>query len=112
MTDVVHGGTVVKFRIPEVLGVVEAGEVVHGEIAALRSVAFAERVIDVPRIPAREPPSERCLQPVVDHRLTAVDIVAAGRTDCRVGPQTRLSVERLSKLTLEREIVAVCPEVT
>src|SRR5688572_30825065 len=98
MTDVVRGGTIVEFRIPEVLYIVEAGDVVHREIAALRRLALAQRVIDVPRIPVGEPPPERCLQAVVDHRLTAVDVVAAGRANRRVGPQTRLSVERLSKL--------------
>ena len=111
MTDVVRGGTIVTFRIPEVLHGVVAGDVVHREIAALRGLALTQRVIDVPRIPVGEPPPDRRLQAVVDHRLTAIHVVAARRAEHRVGPQTGLSVERLSKLTLQREIVAVGPDV-
>ncbi len=111
MADVVRGGTIIKFRIPEILYVVEAGDVVHRQIATLRGLAFTQCVIDVPRIPVGEPSSKRCLQAVVDHRLSAVHVVTAGRPDCRVGPQTGLSVEGLSKLTLQREIVAIGPDV-
>src|SRR6266566_5426439 len=84
MTDIVTGRSAVEFRIPEVLVVVEAGDVVRGEIAALRGLALPQRVVDVPRVPIREPLAEAGLQPVVDHGLTAVHVVAARRSQCRV----------------------------
>src|SRR5438552_9995982 len=109
MTHVVTGRSAVEFRIPEVLVVLEAGDVVRGEIAALRGLALAQRVVDIPRVPVREPLAKPGLQPVVDHGLTAVHVVAARRSERRVRPRTGLPVEGLRELPLQGEIVAIGP---
>src|SRR5439155_24576226 len=77
VTHVVAGRSAIEFRIPEVLIVLEAGDVVRGEIASLRRNAPAQRVVDFPRIAVREALPQRGLQSVVDHRL------AAPRETCR-----------------------------
>src|SRR5215831_8070122 len=103
MADVVAGGPAIEFWIPEVLVVIEARDVIGGKIAALRRDALAQRVVQFPRVAIREALAHGALQPVVDHRLAAVDVVAAGRADRRVGPRSGLPVERLRELTLQRE---------
>src|SRR4029078_4535441 len=54
MPDVIAGRPAIEFRIPEVLVDVEVGgaarNVVRGEVAALRRLARAERVVDFPRL--------------------------------------------------------------
>ena len=54
MADVVAGRTAIVFRIPEVLIVLERRDVVRRQVATLRRLALAERVIDLPRVPVRE----------------------------------------------------------
>ena len=69
--------------------------------------ALAERVVHVIRIAAVKPLLERRLQPVVVHRLVAVDVVAAGRAERRIGPHAGLPIERLRERPLQREVPAV-----
>ena len=115
MADVIAGRPPIEFRIPEVLVDLEVGgtarDVVRGEVATLRRLARAERVVDFPRVAVLEPLADRGLQPVVDHRLAAVDVVAAGRSQSRVGPCARFSVEGLRKLPLQWEVSTVGAEV-
>src|SRR5262249_2146778 len=48
MPDVVARGSAIEFRIPEVLVVVEAGNVVRREVATLSGHTLAQRVVDLP----------------------------------------------------------------
>ena len=111
MPDVIAGRPAIEFRIPEVLIDVEVGSaarnVVRGEVATLRRLARAERVVDFPRVAVLEPLVNHGLQPVVEHRLAAVDVVAPGRSQRRVGPHARFSVEGLRELALEWEVTTV-----
>src|SRR5688572_7867700 len=100
MTEVVARRATVKFGIPEVLIVLEARDVVGGQVATLRRLALAEGVVHVPGIAIREPLPNGCLQAVVFHRLAAVDVVAAWSAESRIRPQTCHAIKSLRKMPL------------
>src|SRR5262249_32992593 len=77
------------------------------QTTSLIGPSFPQRVVNIESKVAREPPPERRLQSVVDHRLLTAQVVTAEGTQCGIRPDAGLSVEGVRQWPVHRKISAI-----
>src|SRR5688572_8803534 len=103
MSDVIIRWAPIELRIPEVLRVVDRRDPVARQVSSLCGLGFGERVVRVKGIAVREAFPKSRLQAVIDHRLRAVDVIAAGGAKRRVRPGAGLPIERYGQRPVKRK---------